>query len=77
MQVGRRTGVQVVRREAAASRDSPNATVPQITVEVRVHWPPGMSHEPKVCELVALVAQDAITAVLERYDGQDITVTTR
>lgn len=39
--MGRRPHIYVMRRKYARSPESPNATVPAITAEIRLFWPPG------------------------------------
>lgn len=38
--MGRRQSVYVVRKIPTDGGESPNRTVPQVTVEIRVHYPP-------------------------------------
>jgi hypothetical protein len=51
--------------EPAYGGVSPNAYVPQITVEVRAFWPPSHDHEKRVVDLIHKAAIEAMEKVLE------------
>lgn len=43
---------------------SPNAYVPEITVEVRAFWPPYLGHEDQVIDLINKAAREAVRNVI-------------
>lgn len=65
--MGRRKSVYRVRRLSAESLPSPNATVPEITVELRVFYPPHMGHEPTAVRVLGEVANEATEELLNRW----------
>jgi hypothetical protein len=48
--MGHRAHIYKKRQVFAESLPSPNAVVPEITVEIRVYWPEGMDNEAAVEE---------------------------
>lgn len=71
--MGKRKSVYRVKRESAETLPSPNATVPWITVEVRVFYPPHMGHELTAVRLLGEVAMDATDELLREWgpDAED------
>ena len=57
--MGHRTGVVITKLEPAPSLPSPNAVVPQITVEIRAYWPPAMGNDEKVLDMLTAAYNDA------------------
>jgi hypothetical protein len=51
--VSRRRSVYEIVRRRVHGGHSPNAYVSEITVEIRVFWPPHLGHEQEVMDAVA------------------------
>jgi hypothetical protein len=66
--VGHRRSAYAIRRVPAPGPPAPNATVEQITVEVRVFWPPGTSRGDIIQVLTDTVAEAGIAIVRETVD---------
>lgn len=66
--MGHRPHVYVIRREWAPGGESPNAHVPEITVEVRVFWPAAAPREQVVTAFLAATG-DAAVKLTEVLDG--------
>lgn len=47
--------------------ESPNAFVPQITVEVKAFWPPGLGHESKVGDALTRAYTEALYEVMSHH----------
>ena len=67
--MGHRTGFTVTKIEPAPTLPSPNAVVPQITVEIRAHWPGHMGNEPAVLEQLELAYQKAAQRI--RFEAEE------
>lgn len=65
--MGHRARICVTKIQPAPSLPSPNAVVPQITVEIRVHWPEHMGHELEAQSMVELAAVEACSRLM--YHG--------
>ncbi len=62
--MGHRTGITVTKIEPAPTLPSPNAVVPQITVEIRAHWPGHMDNEAQVLGLLTAAYNEALQRVM-------------
>lgn len=66
--MSKRQGFVVSRKVKAESPLSPNAVVPAITVELRVHWPARMGHEPEVLHQIEAALIEARAALRTHTD---------
>jgi hypothetical protein len=62
----RRSAVETL-RVSAQSPPPPNAVIPEVTVQVRVHWPAGMGHTPLIERLIA----DATRSVIDKIHATE------
>jgi len=67
--MGRRRTVQATLREPAASPPSPNETVAQVTVDLRVAYPPG-AVLGQLEEMVYLAARQVVRELRHRADNE-------
>lgn len=65
--MGARQGFVITKIEPAPTLPSPNAVVPQITVELRVYWPQARDNEAPAAELVLAAAEEAVLRLQQHY----------
>lgn len=65
-----RKSVYRVKREAAETLPSPNATVPQITVELRVFYPPHMGNEKRAAQMVRQLSHEVVLELGQAVAGE-------
>lgn len=70
--MGQRKSVYRVKREWAESLPSPNATVPAITVEVRVFYPPHMGNEERAAQLVRQTMHEVVLELGQVVAGEEV-----
>lgn len=70
--MGQRKSVYRVKREWAETLPSPNATVPQITVELRVFYPPHMGHEKRAAQMVRQLGHEVIAELGQVIAGEEV-----
>ena len=49
---------------------SPNAYVPQITVEVKVFWPPGLRHEVRAADTLTRAYTETFNEIMSDYGSR-------
>jgi hypothetical protein len=68
--MAKRRHVYAIRREPAPTPPEPNATVAEITSEIRMAWPPGTSRD-RLLQIVADTTADAVRQIVRLTDGAE------